>query len=220
MTRAASTRLGGTWTNRDAASRWQRRKRSCGRDSLGRGAIPFIVPRPTTCLGARDKRRARRGHTIEDRESCGVWQRAYARCVLLEPSWKRRPRAGLSCRRTPSVGRVERRSFRRRRWRCSRFVSRGTRGRSHLLVLWRGSPGWLYRGGATRGGGSESPTISSERGDVKVEVSMNAATRQIWVQGKPHQLGSANVILVGVPRTRTSSNPQKTITCGSGYRMW
>jgi hypothetical protein len=65
-----------------------------------------------------------------------------------------------------------------------------------LLVLWRGSPGWLYRGGSTRGGGSESPTISSERGDVKVEVSMNAATRQIWVQGKPHQLGSANVILV------------------------
>ena len=65
-----------------------------------------------------------------------------------------------------------------------------------LLVLWRGSPGWLYKGGSTRSGGSESPTMSSERGDVKVEVSMNAAARQIWVQGKPHQLGSANVILV------------------------
>jgi hypothetical protein len=65
-----------------------------------------------------------------------------------------------------------------------------------LLVLWRGSPGWLYKGGSTRGGGSESPTMSSERGDVKVEISMNAATRQILVQGTPHQLGSANVILV------------------------
>jgi len=65
-----------------------------------------------------------------------------------------------------------------------------------LLVLWRGSPGWLYKGGSTRGGGSESPTMSSERGDVKVEVSMNAVARQIWVQGKPHQLGAANVILV------------------------
>jgi len=72
----------------------------------------------------------------------------------------------------------------------------GNSRRLHLLVLWRGSPGWLYRGGSTSGGGSESPTISSERGDVKVEVRMNAATRQIWVQGKPHQLGSANVILV------------------------
>ena len=65
-----------------------------------------------------------------------------------------------------------------------------------LLVLWRGSPGWLYKGGSTRGGGTESPTMSSERGDVKVEVNMDAAAGQIWVQGKPHQLGSANVILV------------------------
>ena len=46
------------------------------------------------------------------------------------------------------------------------------------------------------GGGSENPRMSSERGDVKVDVNMNAAARQVWVQGQPHQLGSANGILV------------------------
>lgn len=86
----------------------------------------------------------------------------------------------------------------------STLVSRG--GRLVVLVLWRGAPGWLARGGParTQAGGSEQQTWAQlTRGDVTVDLDIDHATGIARLLGQQLRVGTNNVVLVDRADTKT-----------------
>jgi hypothetical protein len=86
-------------------------------------------------------------------------------------------------------------------------VDAAGRGTLELLVLWRGSPGWVLKGdgggsggGAGRSmGGGQSPVVRSawvSQGGVSLSVRFDPAARKVWIQDKELVLDDANVVLV------------------------
>jgi hypothetical protein len=88
-------------------------------------------------------------------------------------------------------------------------VDAAGRGTLELLILWRGSPGWVRKGdGGGSGGGSgaggsmaggPSPMIRSawvSQGGVSLSVRFDPAARKVWIQDKEIALDEANVVLV------------------------
>ena len=86
---------------------------------------------------------------------------------------------------------------------------RGRAWHARLLILWRGSPGWVRKGdGGGSGGGSgaggsmtggPSPMIRSawvSQGRVSLTVRFDPAARKVWIQDKEIALAEANVVLV------------------------
>ncbi|HET9362446.1 MAG TPA: hypothetical protein VFO58_21990 [Vicinamibacterales bacterium] len=72
-------------------------------------------------------------------------------------------------------------------------------GRLVLLVLWRGSPAWLERGGgdSSRGGGASGRTwLQDAIGGVTLDVEIDDATRVATVLGHRVPLEDGNVVLV------------------------
>lgn len=72
-----------------------------------------------------------------------------------------------------------------------------------LLILWRGSPGWMYRrtesGSASNGGGPDrdgNVTFSEYQGGLHLTASFNSRSRELRVLGERVDLKGANVVLV------------------------
>lgn len=79
----------------------------------------------------------------------------------------------------------------------STLVSRG--GRLVVLVLWRGAPGWLARGGpaSTRAGGNEQQTWAQlVRGAVTLDLDIDHATGVARLRGQQLPVADNNVVLV------------------------
>jgi hypothetical protein len=79
----------------------------------------------------------------------------------------------------------------------STLVSRGER--LVVLVLWRGAPGWLARGGraSTQAGGSEQHTWAQlARGEVTVDLEIDHTTGLARLRGRHISVGDNNVVLV------------------------
>jgi hypothetical protein len=67
-----------------------------------------------------------------------------------------------------------------------------------LLVLWRGSPGWLAKGPerSTGGGSANVYRETTEYGDVRVDLELTHEPRKVTIQDKPVPVSNENVILV------------------------
>ena len=82
-------------------------------------------------------------------------------------------------------------------------------GTLELLILWRGSPGWVVKGdgGGSGGGGSAGGSVPGGRsamirsawvsqGGVSLNVRFDPAARKVWIQDREVALDDANVVLV------------------------
>jgi hypothetical protein len=81
------------------------------------------------------------------------------------------------------------------------------RGEIELLVLWRGTPGWVLRnsgGGSSSGGGGTMGAAPGEitrsawisRGGVNLHVRFEPKSRKLWIQDREVALNDDNVVLV------------------------
>jgi hypothetical protein len=70
-------------------------------------------------------------------------------------------------------------------------------GRLVLLVLWRGSPSWLMRGGGRSGGGGGGRTwLQYSAGGLTLDAEIDDATRAVRVLDRRLSLEDGNVVLV------------------------
>jgi len=89
-----------------------------------------------------------------------------------------------------------------------------------LLVLWRGTPGWVLAGGGETRGATDRSGIQYETinyGNVRLTVSFDATTRVVSIQDKRFALKDDNVVFVD--DVDTAAGPQVTATMRLGPTM-
>jgi hypothetical protein len=102
------------------------------------------------------------------------------------------------------------------------WVSRvGTLGKElELLVIWRGSPGWFFKGapgGTSTSGNSASFQTSIRYGQVVLEMTLKRTDGIATVQGKEVRLDGKNVILVDAADAPDGPRVVETLLIDSAF---
>ena len=102
-------------------------------------------------------------------------------------------------------------------------INQDGRGEIELLVLWRGTPGWVLRnsgGGSSSGGGGSTmgatpgESTRSEwmsRGGVNLHLRFEPKSRKLWIQDREVALNDDNVVLVDNVDSVTGAQVARTL---------
>ena len=101
-------------------------------------------------------------------------------------------------------------------------ISRDGRGEIELLVLWRGTPGWVLRNGGSGsssggGGAMGAPTGESthsawfSQGGVNLQLRFEPKSRKLWILDREVALNNDNVVLVDDVDSVTGAQVVRTL---------